>query len=292
MTRLHIVDGTFELYRAFYSKRPSHRNPDGLDLKATLGLAGSMLMLLDEKDEAVTHLAVAFDNPIRSFRNDLFAGYKSDEGVPAELHAQFDLAEEALGALGITVWSMNEFEADDAIGTAAARWKGEVDQVRILSPDKDFGQCVDGERVVLVDRIREKVSNEADFRARRGISPSSLADWLALVGDDADGIPGIQGFGERTASTLLAVYEHIENIPASAKSWKPKLRGADVLAARLAAELSNALLYRTLATLRTDVPLVETLEDLRYRGTPRAEFNAFCDKVGARSLRDRPKLWR
>jgi len=289
--RLHIVDGTFELYRAFYSKRPAHRAPDGRDIKAALGLGASMLALLDEADEQVTHLAVAFDNPIRSFRNDLFDGYKSDEGVPAELHAQFDLAEDAVRAVGITVWSMNEFEADDAIATGAARWKSEVDQVRILSPDKDFGQCVDGERVVMVDRIRDKVTDEAAFRARRGIAPGSLADWLALVGDDADGIPGIQGFGEATASSLLAAYHHLEHIPADAKSWKVRLRGADQLAPRLAAEMPAALLYRTLATLRTDVPLAEDLDALCFRGTPRAAFHDFCDRVGARSLRERPKRW-
>jgi len=171
VARLHLVDGTYELYRAHFSPRPGHLDPSGADRKATVGLAASLLALLAETDEAVTHLAVAFDNPIRSFRNDLFADYKSDEGVPPELRAQFDPVEEAVRALGVTVWSMREHEADDALATGARRFAGEVSQVRIMSPDKDLAQCLRGDRVVQVDRRQRKVTDEAGFRAARGYGP-------------------------------------------------------------------------------------------------------------------------
>ncbi|HZI08407.1 MAG TPA: flap endonuclease, partial [Archangium sp.] len=188
--RLHLVDGTYELYRAHFSPRPGATAPDGRDVKATVGLVSSMLALLHEAEEAVTHIALAFDNPIRSFRNDLFAGYKSEEGVPPELLAQFDLVEEAARALGLTVWSMKDFEADDALATAATRWAGQVEQVRLLTPDKDLGQCVRGRKVVQVDRKQQKELDEDAVRARLGVAPASVPDLLALVGDVADGIPG------------------------------------------------------------------------------------------------------
>ena len=258
--RLHLVDGTFELFRAHYSKRP-----DG-PLKATRGLAQSLLALLLNPAEQVTHLAIAFDNPIRSFRNDLFAGYKSDEGVPPELRAQFDSAEQAARAVGATVWSMREFEADDALATAAARYGAQVEQVRILTPDKDLGQCLEGDHVVQVDVIRKKVVNEDALRQRRGVRPESIPDFLALTGDDADGIPGLPGFGERTASALLSRFIHLEEIPLDGRRWPEVIRGADRLAGVFRERLADALLYRALATLRRDVPLAESLEDLRYRG--------------------------
>jgi 5'-3' exonuclease len=258
--RLHLVDGTFELYRAHFSKRPAHAQ------KATRGLAQSLLALLLDAAEQVTHIAIAFDNPIRSFRNDLFAAYKSDEGVPPELRAQFDSAEDAARAAGVVVWSMREFEADDALATAAARYGSQVDQVRILTPDKDLGQCLEGDHVVQVDVIRKRVTNEAALRERRGVKPASIPDLLALTGDDADGIPGLPGFGDRTAAALLARYEHLEGIPLDGRGWPDAVRGADRLAATLRARLADVLLYRELATLRRDVPLRETLEDLRYRG--------------------------
>ena len=175
--RLHVVDGTFELYRAHYSQRPPHAAPDGRDAKATVGLAAAMLALLHEEEEAVSHVAIAFDNPIRSIRNDWYAGYKSDEGVPPELHAQFDAAEDAARAVGMTVWRMDRYEADDALATAAARWQGEVEQVRILTPDKDLGQSVRGQRVVQVDRLRNRVIDEDDVLRRRGVGPASVPDW-------------------------------------------------------------------------------------------------------------------
>ncbi|TMA41834.1 MAG: flap endonuclease [Deltaproteobacteria bacterium] len=258
--RLHIVDGTFELFRAHYSKRPAH------PLKATRGLAQSLLALLANPAEQVTHVAVAFDNPIRSFRNDLFADYKSDEGVPLDLRSQFDAAEEATRAVGAVVWSMREFEADDALATAAARYAGQVDQVRILTPDKDLGQCLESDHVVQIDVIRKRVLDEQALLQRRGIQPHSIPDYLALTGDDADGIPGLPGFGERTASALLARFVHLENIPLNGRGWPETVRGADRLSQTLRERLADVFLYRELATLRRDVPLPESLEDLRYRG--------------------------
>jgi 5'-3' exonuclease len=264
--RLHLVDGTFELFRAHYSKRPEG------PLKAARGMAQSLLALLANPEERVTHVAVAFDNPIRSFRNDLFPAYKSDEGVPPELRAQFDVAEEAARAAGAVVWSMREFEADDALATAAARFGREVEQVRILTPDKDLGQCLEGDHVVLVDVIRKRVVNEQALLERRGIRPESVPDYLALTGDDADGIPGLPGFGERTAAALLGRFLHLESVPLDPRQWPPAIRGADRLVATLRERLSDVLLYRTLATLRRDVPLAESLEDLRYRGMQEARL--------------------
>jgi 5'-3' exonuclease len=289
--RLHLVDGTYELYRAHFSPRPGSTAPDGRDVKATVGLVSSMLALLHDKEEAVTHIALAFDNPIRSFRNDLFAGYKSDEGVPPELHAQFDLAEEAVRALGLTVWSMKDFEADDALATASARWAGRVEQVRLLTPDKDLGQCVRGQKVVQVDRKQQKVLDEDAVRAKLGVPPASVPDLLALMGDDADGIPGLPGFGEKGASALLNAYGHLEAIPPDAASWTVRPRGADKLAATLREHREDALLYRELATLVTDAPLAESLEDLAWAGVPRERFLALCDALGLTTMKTRPKRW-
>ncbi|MDC0711481.1 5'-3' exonuclease H3TH domain-containing protein [Stigmatella sp. ncwal1] len=289
--RLHLVDGTYELYRAHFSPRPGHTAPDGRDVKATVGLMSSLLALLHDKDEAVTHLAVAFDNPIRSFRNALFAGYKSDEGVPPELHAQFDLAEEAVRALGVTAWSMKDHEADDAMATAAARWAKQVEQVRLLTPDKDLGQCVRGRHVVQVDRRQEKELDEEAVRAKLGVAPASVPDLLALVGDEADGIPGLPGFGEKGASALLTAYGHLEAIPAEAADWKVRPRGAERLAATLREHREEALLYRRLATLVTDAPLKESLAALAWKGVPRATFEALCDGLGVTTLKSRPKRW-
>ena len=293
--RLHLVDGTFELFRAHFSKRPGHAAPDGRDLKASVGLASSLLALLHDPAERVTHLAVAFDHPIRSFRNDLFAGYKTEEGMPPELLWQLDEAEAAARALGLPTWPMDRYEADDALATAAARWRAEVEQVRLLTPDKDLGQCVSGQAVVQVDRVRGAVVDEAALRARRGVAPASIPDLLALVGDDADGIPGLPGFGERTAAALLGAFGHLEAIPPDAAAWPPGVRGAGRLAATLAARREEALLYRRLATLVTDVPLPGALDDLRWRGLPRDAFEAWCGRTGAGRLlaaaRARPELW-
>jgi 5'-3' exonuclease len=291
VARLHLVDGTYELYRAHFSPRPGHLDPNGADRKATVGLVASLLSLLSEAEEAVTHLAVAFDNPIRSFRNDLFPEYKSDEGVPPELRAQFDPVEAAVRALGVTVWSMNEHEADDALASGARRFADEVGQVRIMTPDKDLAQCLRGDRVVQVDRRQRKVTDEAAFRAARGFGPSSVPDFLALTGDTADGIPGLPGFGDKGASLLIGTYAHIEAIPDQPMRWTVKPRGALQLAATLAAQRQEALFYRRLATLVDTVPLAESLDELRFRGVPRGRFEAWCDAVGANTLRTVPRRW-
>ncbi len=289
--RLHLVDGTYELFRAHFSRRPPHRAPDGTELKATVGLVSSLLALLSDPAERPTHLAVAFDNPIRSFRNDLFDDYKTEAGVPEELLAQFDLAELATRALGITVWSMKEFEADDALATGAARFSSEVEQVRILTPDKDLGQCVRGTKVVQVDRMRSKVVDEPALRVLRGIGPKSIPDWLALVGDTADGIPGLPGFGEKGAAAVLAAFGHLEGIPADPRTWPESVRSRDTLARTLTERREDALLYRTLATLRTDAPVDTSLEALEHRGTPREPFELFARQVDAPGLLSRVPRW-
>lgn len=293
--RVHLVDGTFELYRAHYSPRPSRSAALGggprVDVKATVGLVSSMLALLHDADEDVTHLAIAFDNPIASFRNELFDGYKSDEGVPPELRAQFDLAEEAMRALGIVVWSMDRFEADDALATAAVRFAREAAQVRILTPDKDLGQVVSGTRVVQVDRVRRRVIDEDAVRAARGVAPASIPDLLALMGDAADGIPGLRGFGAKSSAALLARFGTIEAIPDDPAAWGVRVAGAPRLAATLAGARADALLYKELATLVLDVPLRESLGDLAFRGVPRAPFEALCDTLSLGDLRARPTRW-
>lgn len=289
--RLHLVDGTYELYRAHYSPRPDHREPSGKDAKATVGIVESMLALLHDADEAVTHIAIAFDNPIRSFRNDLYLPYKSDEGVPPELRSQFDGAEDAARAIGMTVWSMREYEADDGLASGARRFRDEVEQVRILSPDKDLGQCIRGDRVVQVDRRQKRVTNELAFRAERGFGPDSMADFLALTGDSADGFPGLRGFGKKSAATLIGAYERIENIPADSSKWIVKPRGALQLAATLPQCRDEALLYRKLATLVETVPLTSSLDDLKFRGVPRERFQRWCNELGVQRLVTAPRRW-
>ena len=289
--RLHLVDGTYELYRAHYAPRPGHDDPSGKDAKATVGIVESMLALLHDADEAVTHIAIAFDNPIRSFRNDLYLPYKSDEGVPPELRSQFNAAEDAVRAIGLTVWSMREYEADDGLATGARRFRDEVEQVRILTPDKDLGQCIRGDRVVQVDRRQRKVTNEAAFRADRGFAPESMADFLALTGDSADGFPGLPGFGKKSAAMVIGAYEHLEKIPDDSSRWTVKPRGAMQLAATLAERRDEAYLYRKLATLIDNVPLQNSLDDLKFRGVPRDRFERWCDELGVRRLLTAPRRW-
>lgn len=251
-----------------------------------------MLTLLEEADEQATHVAVAFDNPIRSFRNDLFGGYKTEEGVDPDLLGQFDEAEQVARALGLTVWSMDRWEADDAMATAARRHRDEVEQVRILSPDKDLGQCLVGTRVIQIDRVRRKLTDEAALRERRGVGPESIADLLALVGDDADGIPGVPGFGEKSAAAVLGHYIHIEAIPDRAEDWKVAVRGAARLANALAADREAVALYKVLATLVEDVPLRESLDDIRWRGADREAWRTWCESAAVPELATRPRLFR
>jgi 5'-3' exonuclease len=290
--RLHLVDGTYELFRAHYAPRPGHRSPSGLDAKATVGIVESLLALLHDPGEAVSHIAVVFDNPIRSFRNDLFPQYKSDEGVPAELRSQFDAAERAVHSIGLAVWSMRDYEADDGLASGARQFRDQVGQVRILTPDKDLGQCLHGERVVQVDRRQKKVVDEVAFRAEHGFGPASLPDFLALTGDSADGIPGLEGFGKKSAALLLSVYERLERIPANPLQWKVKPRGAVQLAATLVERRDDAFFYRQLATLVDMVPLKGSLEELRFRGVDRRQFERWCDDLGVPRLKTAPRRWR
>jgi 5'-3' exonuclease len=292
--RVHLVDGTYELYRAHYSHRPPHTAPDGRDLKGSVGVVQSLLGLLADKTENVTHLAVAFDNPITSFRNRLFAGYKSDEGVPPELRSQFYDVERAVAALGVVVWSMRDFEADDALATAAVQFAKDprVTQVRVLTPDKDLSQVLQGERVVQVDRMRHKEITEATLWKDKKLRPASVPDFLALVGDDADGIPGLEGWGAKSTADVLEVYPHVDDIPDSVASWKVKPRGAEKLSASLSRERAEARLYRTLATLRTDVPLKESLDALEWKGAPKDTWREWCEAVGSTSLLERPRSFR
>lgn len=262
---VHLIDGTYELFRAFYGA-PPRRTATGQPVGAVYGLVRSLLALLG--DASVTHVGVAFDQVIESFRNALYAGYKTGAGIDAELLAQFPMAEDACRSLGLVTWPMREFEADDALASAAMRFGDcvEVEQIVICSPDKDLAQCVRGTRVVCLDRMRNKRLDEASVIDKFGVEPASIPDWLALVGDSADGIPGIPRWGAKSAATVLAEYHHLEHIPADPADWRIKVRGAAALAENLAAARDDALLYRRLATLRTDVPLTETLDALRWRG--------------------------
>jgi 5'-3' exonuclease len=289
--KLHVIDGTFELFRAFHSRAPEYAGPDGVPAKATVGVIRSLLSLLHDPDEAVTHVAVAFDNPIESFRNDLFDGYKTGAGIDPDLLANFDPVEEAVGAIGVTVWSMDRWEADDALATAAERWADDVEQVRIMSVDKDLSQCVRGDSVVLVDRIRDRVFDENAVVEKFGVAPTSMPDYLALVGDSADGIPGLPGWGAKSSSTVLREYGSLDAIPDGPDEWTVKVRGAKRLADTLRERREDALLYRKLARLVADVPLEESLDDLEWAGVPRAEFEAWCDRFGLERLAGRPDRW-
>jgi 5'-3' exonuclease len=259
--RLHLIDGTYELFRNFYGAPPA-LSPSGVEIGATRGLVRSLEALLRQPE--VTHIACAFDTVIESFRNDLFPGYKTGDGVDPALLAQFPLAEAAVAELGVVVWSMIEFEADDALATAAARFAEQFDQVLLCTPDKDLAQCVRGDRVVMLDRRRGTVLDEAGVLAKFGVPPRSIPDWLALVGDDADGIPGLRGWGAKSAAAVLRRYGHLEHIPDDPRQWDVAVRGRDALAAELQSSRDQALLYRRLATLRTDVPLAEDADALRW----------------------------
>ncbi|MFN8668839.1 MAG: 5'-3' exonuclease H3TH domain-containing protein [Gemmatimonadaceae bacterium] len=289
--RLHLVDGTFELFRAHFGA-PSALASDGREVGATRALLRSLLALL--KEPGVTHVGVAFDHVIESFRNRLFPGYKTGEGLPPELVAQFPLAESATRALGLVTWPMVEFEADDAIATAAARWGDApgVEQVVICSPDKDLMQCVRGVRVVSLDRIRRKVTDEPGVVEKFGIPPGSIPDFLALVGDSADGIPGVPRWGAKSAAAVLAHYRTLDDIPDAEGAWGVTVRGAAALAEQLRTHRAEARLYRTLATLRTDVPLAESLDDLQWRGADRAALTAFCSSIGDERFVERVPTYR
>ena len=288
--KLHLVDGTYELFRAHFAM-PAFAAPDGRPVAAVRGLIQTLLVLLRQDD--VTHAAIAFDHVIRSFRNDLFDGYKTGEDAPPELLAQFALAERAASALGLVVWPMVEFEADDAIATAAVTWTDapDVEQVVMCSPDKDLAQVVRGDRVVGLDRRRNLTLDEDGVREKFGVSPASIPDYLALVGDAADGIPGVPRWGAKGASAMLSRYGTIERIPPDPADWDVKVRGAAGMARTLAERREDAMLYKRLATLRLDVPISETPDDLRWRGARRADYAELCDELGFAGLAGQPHRW-
>jgi 5'-3' exonuclease len=276
---VYLVDGTYELFRAYYAV-PSTKNQAGQEVGAARGLLSSLLALI--RDHRVAYVACAFDHVIESFRNELFDGYKTSAGVEPELLDQFSLAESVSRALGIVTWPMVEFEADDALATAAARLALDprVAQVVICSPDKDLAQCVAGDRVVLYDRQRDRVLDEAGVVEKFGVGPSSIPDYLALVGDSADGIPGVRRWGAKSAAALLREYGSLDEIPPDPKRWAVRVRGAEALAEALEAARHAALLFRKLTVLRTDVPLAVSLLDLRLTGAPARELSELSNALG------------
>jgi 5'-3' exonuclease len=281
---VYLVDGTYELFRHFYAM-PPHSNERGEEVAATRGVLGSIAGMLES---GFTHIGVATDHVIESFRNDLWPGYKTSEGVDPRLLAQFPLLEEALEAMGVVVWPMVELEADDALAGAALSLSAlsDVSRVYICSPDKDLAQCVRDDRVVLLDRRRREVRNEAGVREKFGVPPLSIPDYLALVGDNADGYPGLRGWGERSAAAVIGFYDHLEAIPPSAVDWRVKVRGADRLAEILRESFKLALLFRDLATLRTKEPMIASPDEVRWRGPTKA-FGTLCEGLDDAGLADR-----
>jgi 5'-3' exonuclease len=287
--KIHLVDGTYELFRAHFGAPPK-KAPDGRQIGATIGLLNSLLTLITKS--GATHIGCAFDHVIESFRNDLYPGYKTSEGVDQELLDQFPLAEQAAAALGIVVWPMVEFEADDALASAAKRFQGKpgVEQVVLCSPDKDLAQLVSGDRIVCWDRRREIVYDDAAVQEKYGVPPRSIPDYLALVGDSADGYPGVSGWGAKSAAAVLSQFGHLESIPPDHLTWGLTPGRALRLAENLMADQEAVLLYRRLATLRLDVPIREKISDLKWRGA-RAELKQLCQEWSAKTLPERVPRW-
>ena len=284
--QVHLVDGTFELFRAYYGA-PSSTNPQGREIGAARSLGRSLLRLVAD---GATHVAVAFDHVIESFRNDLFDGYKTGEGIEPELWSQFELAERVAAAIGFVVWPMVDFEADDALATFVRRALADdrVHGVVICSPDKDLAQCVQA-RVTMVDRIRKKTLDVDGVIEKYGVRPDSIPDWLALVGDAADGIPGIEKWGKTSAAKLLMAYGHIDDIPDDETTWSLKVRGAAALARSLRDSRDELALYRTLATLRYDVPIAEDVDALRWSG-PSDDIEALTEEIADPNLIERVRM--
>ena len=283
--KVHLVDGTYELFRQHFGQAARHEDPGPYD--ATIAVLSSTLQVLQEGG---THIGVASDHVIESFRNDLWPGYKTSEGMPPELLHQTPVLEDALVAMGVTTWAMVEFEADDALGAAAhvAAADDRVEQVIICTPDKDLGQCVVGQRVVQLDRRKRETLDEDGIRGKFGVLPTSIPDYLALVGDSADGFPGLQGWGAKSAAAVLAVYGHLEDIPPAAGQWEvPGLRGAAKLSSTLQSQLDLAVLFRRIATLELDVP-VGTVDDWRWSG-PTERFAEVAAHIGAPHLDGRAR---
>ena len=287
--KLYLIDGTYELFRNHFGGGPDRTAPDGRDVKATYGLIASTLSLL--AGPGITHIAASFDSVVESFRNEVFSEYKTGEGIDQSLLDQFPLAERAMRAIGVTVWSMFDYEADDGLATGARRWVDDVEQVVIMSPDKDMAQLYGDPRIVGYDRRKGAFIDRDAVVEKFGVEPASIPDWLALVGDAADGLPGLPGWGAKSSATILARYGHLEDIPLDASLWDVKIRSADKLAATLRRRMGDALLYRFLAQLRTDVPLPESFGDLEWKGVPRGRYEAFCEELGFARLKERPNRW-
>jgi len=283
---VHLIDGTYELFRHFFAV-PSAFDAKGNEVGAVRGVLMSMLGLMEG---GATHVGVATDHVVESFRNELYAGYKTSEGVPEPLLAQFPVLEEALESMGVKVWPMVQWEADDALASAAvkAALDTQVRQVIICTPDKDLAQCVTGGRVVQLDRMRGILRDEAGVVTKFGVKPESIPDYLALVGDSADGFPGLEGWGPKGASLILSEYSHFENIPKDWRKWPSSIRGAQRLAGVLFEQWNDAVLYRVLATLRQDVPVFETVDELHWNG-PRAEFEEYSKRIQLPGLYTRAK---
>jgi 5'-3' exonuclease len=283
---VHLIDGTYELFRHFFAV-PAAKDANGQEVGAVRGVLASVLSMIER---GATHLGVATDHVVESFRNDLYSGYKTSEGVDPELLSQFPILEEALVAMGVVVWPMVEFEADDALASAAAKAAQDdhVKQVLICTPDKDLGQSVVGTRVVQLDRMRDTVRDEEGVVAKFGVKPQSIPDYLAVVGDSADGFPGVSGWGQKGAALVLSQYPHLEDIPKDWREWHSSIRKARVLSESLFSAWNDVLLFRTLATLRLDVPVFDTVEDLRWTG-PRPNFEEHCQRMKSPDLLRRAK---
>ena len=281
---IYLVDGTYELFRHFYAL-PTHANDRGEEVAATRGVLNSIAGMLES---GITHIGVATDHVIESFRNNLWPGYKTSEGVDPRLMSQFPLLEEALQAMGVEVWPMVELEADDALAGAAASLSklARVGRIYVCTPDKDLAQCVRNDRVVQLDRRDRSVRNEAGVMEKFGVPPSSIPDYLALVGDDADGYPGLEGWGEKSTATVLRIYKHLESIPKKAETWKVQPRSALRLAEVLETDFKLAILFRDLATLRTKEPSISSPEEIHWNG-PGARFPAICKRLDDSQLVDR-----
>lgn len=278
---VHLIDGTYELFRYFYAV-PSATDESGQEIGAVRGVLGTVLSMIDA---GATHIGVATDHVVESFRNELYPGYKTSEGVPPELLSQFPILEDALQAMGIVVWPMTYFEADDALASAAAKatLDSRVTQVLICTPDKDLAQCVTGTRVVQLDRRREILRDETGVEAKFGVKPASIPDYLAVTGDSADGYPGIAGWGTKAAAAVLSTYPHLEDIPKDWRHWNPTIKRARPLSESLFSGWDDALLFRTLATLRLDAPVCASVDELLWKG-PAQNFEDYCRRFRAQEL--------
>ena len=278
---VHLIDGTYELFRHFYAV-PAAADVNGQEIGAVRGVLTSVLSMIGR---GATHLGVATDHVVESFRNDLYRGYKTSEGVAPELLSQFPVLEQAFEAMGVVVWPMVEYEADDALASAAGKAAKDdrVGRVLICTPDKDLSQCVVGTRVVQLDRRRDILRDEAGVVAKFGVKPQSIPDYLAVVGDSADGFPGVPGWGAKAAALTLSQYPHLEDIPEEWRDWHPSIRRVRALSESLFNAWSDALLFRVLATLRSDVPVFDTVDELHWQG-PRKNFEEQCQRMKAPDL--------